>query len=94
MQEVAMDYKELFLGVGAAHSKLGVNVEQNYDRYKYWSASRRRRMSTSRAPVACSDHRPADPQRPQDRNPKVAILAEKRCGPKVGRRGAEEPAGD
>ncbi len=36
MQEVAMDYKKLFLGVGAAHSKLGVNVEQNYDRYKYW----------------------------------------------------------
>ena len=36
MQEVAMDYKKLFLGVGAAHSKLGLNVEQNYDRYKYW----------------------------------------------------------
>jgi branched-chain amino acid transport system substrate-binding protein len=36
MQEVAMDYKKLFLGVGSAHSKLGLNVEQNYDRYKYW----------------------------------------------------------
>ena len=36
MQEVAMDYKKLFLGVGAAHSKLGANVESNYDRYKYW----------------------------------------------------------
>jgi len=36
MQEVAMDYKKLFLGVGAAHSKLGINVEKNYDRYKYW----------------------------------------------------------
>jgi branched-chain amino acid transport system substrate-binding protein len=36
MQEVAMDYKKLFLGVGAAHSKLGANVEANYDRYKYW----------------------------------------------------------
>ena len=36
MQEVAMDYKKLFLGAGAAHSKLGLNVEQNYDRYKYW----------------------------------------------------------
>src|SRR5882672_1159837 len=36
MQEVAMDNKKLFLGVGAAHSKLGLNVEQNYDRYKYW----------------------------------------------------------
>jgi branched-chain amino acid transport system substrate-binding protein len=31
-----MDYKKLFLGVGAAHSKLGLNVESNYDRYKYW----------------------------------------------------------
>jgi len=36
MQEVAMDYKKLFLGAGAAHSKLGANVEQNYERYKYW----------------------------------------------------------
>lgn len=36
MQEVAMDNKKLFLGTGAASSKLGMNVEQNYDRYKYW----------------------------------------------------------
>src|SRR5262245_57218540 len=36
MQEVAMDYKKIFLGVGAAHSRLGANVEQNYERYKYW----------------------------------------------------------
>ena len=36
MQEVAMDNKKLFMGVGAAHSKLGLNVEQNYERYKYW----------------------------------------------------------
>src|SRR2546429_2313402 len=36
MQEVAMDYKKVFLGAGAAHSKLGLNVEQNYERYKYW----------------------------------------------------------
>src|SRR3954469_12777051 len=36
MQEVAMDYKKIFLGVGAAHSKLGANVEQDYERYKYW----------------------------------------------------------
>jgi branched-chain amino acid transport system substrate-binding protein len=36
MQEVAMDYKKIFLGAGAAHSKLGLNVEQNYERYKYW----------------------------------------------------------
>jgi branched-chain amino acid transport system substrate-binding protein len=36
MQEVAMDYKKIFLGAGAAHSKLGANVEVNYERYKYW----------------------------------------------------------
>src|SRR5947207_14938203 len=36
MQEVAMDYKKLFLGAGAAHSKLGLNVERNNERYKYW----------------------------------------------------------
>ena len=36
MQEVAMDYKKLFLGAGAADVKLGENVEKNYDRYKYW----------------------------------------------------------
>ena len=36
MQEVAMDYKKIFLGAGAAHSKLGANVEANYERYKYW----------------------------------------------------------
>jgi branched-chain amino acid transport system substrate-binding protein len=36
MQEVAMDAKKVFLGVGAAHSRLGINVEQNYGRYKYW----------------------------------------------------------
>jgi branched-chain amino acid transport system substrate-binding protein len=36
MQEVAMDYKKIFLGAGAAHSKLGANVEANYERYKDW----------------------------------------------------------
>src|SRR5438874_5434516 len=36
MQEVAMDYKKIFLGVGAAEAKLGENVEKSYDRYKYW----------------------------------------------------------
>jgi hypothetical protein len=36
MQEVAMDYKKIFLGAGAAHRKLGANVEANYERYKYW----------------------------------------------------------
>jgi branched-chain amino acid transport system substrate-binding protein len=36
MQDVAMDYKKIFLGCGAADAKLGANVEKNYDRYKYW----------------------------------------------------------
>ena len=36
MQEVAMDYKKIFLGCGAADAKLGANVEKNYERYKYW----------------------------------------------------------
>src|SRR3982751_2935694 len=36
MQEVAMDYKKIFLGCGAADAKLGANVANKYDRYKYW----------------------------------------------------------
>src|SRR5215471_10259807 len=36
MQEVAMDYKKIFLGCGAADARLGENVEKNYERYKYW----------------------------------------------------------
>ena len=36
MQEIAMDYKKLFLGCGAADAKLGANVEKDYNRYKYW----------------------------------------------------------
>src|SRR5215813_11906635 len=36
MQEVAMDYKKIFLGCGAADAKLAANVEKNYARYKYW----------------------------------------------------------
>ena len=33
MQEVAMDYKKIFLGAGAADAKLGENVEKDYNRY-------------------------------------------------------------
>jgi branched-chain amino acid transport system substrate-binding protein len=36
MQEVAADYKKIFLGAGSAHPQLGVRVEKDYDRYKYW----------------------------------------------------------
>src|SRR2546428_8049461 len=36
MQEVAMDYKKIFLGAGAADAKLALYVEQKSTRYKYW----------------------------------------------------------
>lgn len=36
MQDIAMDYKKIFLGTGASHDQLGMRIEQNYDRYKYW----------------------------------------------------------
>src|SRR3954466_5899886 len=36
MQEVAMDYKKIFLGAGAADARLGETVQKNYDRYKSW----------------------------------------------------------
>jgi branched-chain amino acid transport system substrate-binding protein len=36
MQEVAADYKKLFLGAGSAHPQLGMRVEKDYARYKYW----------------------------------------------------------
>jgi branched-chain amino acid transport system substrate-binding protein len=36
MQEVAADYKKIFLGAGSAHPQLAQRVEQNYDRFKYW----------------------------------------------------------
>lgn len=36
MQDVAMDYQKLFLGVGAAHGELGTRIKDDYDRYKYW----------------------------------------------------------
>jgi branched-chain amino acid transport system substrate-binding protein len=36
MQEIAMDYKKLFLGCGAADAKLGQNVLKDPARYKYW----------------------------------------------------------
>ncbi len=36
MQDVAMDYQKIFLGVGAAHGELGERVQEDYDTYKYW----------------------------------------------------------
>ena len=36
MQDIAMDYKRIFIGCGASHSKLCLRVAEDYDRYKYW----------------------------------------------------------
>ncbi len=79
MQEVAMDYKKLFLGVGAADAKLGENVEKNYDRYKYWF-----RVSPTKSPdlfrtlLAQLDTIAGQIRTGLKKDkPKVAILAEK-----------------
>ena len=36
MQEIAMDYKKIFIGCGAAHPEICARVAKDYDRYKYW----------------------------------------------------------
>jgi len=36
MQDIAMDYKKLFIGCGAAHPEICARVAKDYDRYKYW----------------------------------------------------------
>ncbi len=36
MQEIAADYKKIFLGAGSAHPQLAQRVEKDYDRFKYW----------------------------------------------------------
>jgi branched-chain amino acid transport system substrate-binding protein len=36
MQDIAMDYKKIFIGCGAAHPELCDRVAKNYDRYKYF----------------------------------------------------------
>src|ERR1041384_8730793 len=79
MQEVAMDYKKLFLGVGAAHSKLGANVESNYDRYKYWvRVSPTKEVALARTLFAVMGSIGEQIRRDlKTEQPKVAILAEK-----------------
>lgn len=79
MQEVAMDYKKLFLGVGAAHSKLGLNVEQNYERYKYWfRVSPTKDVDLARTLFAVLGSIGAQIRADlKTDTPKVAILAEK-----------------
>ncbi len=36
MQDIAMDYKKIFIGCGAATKSLCDRVAENYNRYKYW----------------------------------------------------------
>jgi branched-chain amino acid transport system substrate-binding protein len=36
MQDIAMDYKTIFIGCGAAHPELCIRVAQDYDTYKYF----------------------------------------------------------
>jgi branched-chain amino acid transport system substrate-binding protein len=36
MQDIAGEYKKIFIGVGAAHDELCERVAKNYDMYKYW----------------------------------------------------------
>jgi branched-chain amino acid transport system substrate-binding protein len=36
MQDIAMEYKKIFIGCGAAHPELCLRVAQNYDTYKYF----------------------------------------------------------
>ncbi len=36
MQDIAMENKKIFIGVGAAHDELCKRVAQNYNVYKYW----------------------------------------------------------
>jgi branched-chain amino acid transport system substrate-binding protein len=79
MQEIAMDNKKIFLGAGAAHSKLGANVEANYDRYKYWfrvtpvkDVDLVRQSFAALGEVAAQIRKQLGKE-----SPKVAILAEK-----------------
>src|SRR4030042_2757927 len=36
MQDIAMEHKVIFIGVGAAHPQLCSRVAADYDKYKYW----------------------------------------------------------
>jgi branched-chain amino acid transport system substrate-binding protein len=79
MQEAAMDLRKMFLGVGAANDRLGLNVEQNYGRYKYWfrvapmkSSDLGRTLFAALEAVAGQVRKESGRERP-----KVAIFAEK-----------------
>jgi branched-chain amino acid transport system substrate-binding protein len=36
MQDIAMDYKKIFIGCGAAHPELCTRVAKDYETYKYF----------------------------------------------------------
>jgi branched-chain amino acid transport system substrate-binding protein len=79
MQEVAMDHRKIFLGAGAAHSKLGANVEASPARYKYWfRVGPPKDVDLVRQSFAALEHIADQVRRlPGAASPKVAILAEK-----------------
>jgi len=79
MQEVAMDHKKIFLGVGAAHDELGLRVERDYTRYKYWFRVSPTKASDLGRTVFAVLNAVADQIRTQlnTPTPKVAVLAEK-----------------
>jgi branched-chain amino acid transport system substrate-binding protein len=79
MQEVAMDYKKIFIGVGAAHDELGLRVKKDYDRYKYWFRTSPLKSSDLGRELFAVFSSVADQIRKElgVQTPKVAILAEK-----------------
>lgn len=79
MQDVAMDHKKLFLGVGAAHDELGIRVEKDYNRYKYWfRVSPTKATDLGRTQFAILGAVAGEIRtRFKTETPKVAILAEK-----------------
>jgi branched-chain amino acid transport system substrate-binding protein len=79
MQEVAMDHRKIFLGVGAAHDELGLRVERDYNRYKYWFRVSPTKSSDLGRTVFAVLGAVADQIRTQFKTPtpKVAVLAEK-----------------
>jgi len=79
MQEIAMDHKKLFIGVGAAHDELGIRVERDYNRYKYWFRVSPTKNSDLARTIFAVLNSVAGEIRSQLKKemPKVAILAEK-----------------
>ncbi len=79
MQEVAMDGKKIFIGAGASTDKLGQNVEEKYERYKYWFRITPSKNSDLGRQLAESFTMVAGQIRKDLKKeiPKVAILAEK-----------------